>query len=312
MEATAAKALIDQGIDEIERVIVGKRDIIRLTITTFLANGHVLFEDVPGVGKTTLAQTLAKVFAGSYHRIQFTPDLLPGDITGVSIYNRHANSFEFQQGPIFATFVLADEINRATPRTQSALLEAMGERKVTLDGTTYPLDGNFFVLATQNPSDYEGTYPLPEAQMDRFLMRLSIGYPDKPAELAMLNLADQSATPPTAHEVITAEQVRELKEQVQKVRFADSLLDYLLSITTATRQDQRIRLGVSPRGSLALAAAARAYALTQGRGFVLAEDIQRLTPLVLGHRLILQPGIQLTSDQVLADLLQQIPVPLTR
>ncbi|WP_261807215.1 AAA family ATPase [Lapidilactobacillus luobeiensis] len=312
MEATAAKALIDQAIDEIERVIVGKRDIIRLTITTLLANGHVLFEDVPGVGKTTLAQTLAKVFAGSYHRIQFTPDLLPGDITGVSIFDRHDNTFAFQPGPIFATFVLADEINRATPRTQSALLEAMGERKVTLDGTTHPLDANFFVLATQNPSDYEGTYPLPEAQMDRFLMRLSIGYPDKKAELAMLDLADRATTAPAAQEIISAEQLSALKAQVQKVHFADSLLDYLLEITSATRKDDRIRLGVSPRGTLALAAAARAYALTQGRNFVLAEDIQLLVPLVFAHRLIIQPGVRLNAAVILAELLQQIPVPITR
>lgn len=315
MELEKAKQLIDAAINEMEKVIVGKQDILRLTITALLANGHVLFEDVPGVGKTTLAKTMATTFAGSYNRVQFTPDLLPSDIIGVSIFDRQKNEFEFKPGPIFATFLLADEINRATPRTQSALLEAMAENRVTLDGTTHSLNESFFVLATQNPADYEGTYPLPEAQMDRFMMRLSIGYPDFDDELDLLTKRQNSSTSHT-QQVVSQAALADLKQTVQQVKIDPILLRYILDLATATREHPEVRLGISPRGSLALASASRAFALANGRDYVIPADIQALINPVFSHRLILQSTLRTDHStagaQILAAIVAQIPVPTRR
>lgn len=309
MEIEAAKILIDNAITEMEKVIVGKRTTLQLTVTALLANGHVLFEDVPGVGKTTLAKTMATTFAGTYNRVQFTPDLLPSDIIGVSIFDRQKNQFEFKPGPIFATFLLADEINRATPRTQSALLEAMAENRVTLDGATHYLDDSFFVLATQNPTDYEGTYPLPEAQMDRFIMRLSIGYPNFDDELKLLTQR-QSEPNLEIQQVVSHDQLIDLKQTVQSVHINPVLLRYILDLATATRQHPSVRLGISPRGSLALAAASRAFALTNGRDYVIAADIQALIQPVFGHRIILNASNASVRDQILSDIVKSIPVPI--
>ncbi|MFD1432869.1 AAA family ATPase [Lacticaseibacillus yichunensis] len=309
MDSAEAKRQIDAVLDQIETVIVGKREVIQLTLAGMLAGGHILFEDMPGVGKTTLARALAKTLASPFQRIQFTPDLLPSDIVGVSIFNRGTEKFEFQPGPVFTTFLLADEINRATPRTQAALLEAMGERRVTLDGRTHELSADFFVMATQNPNDFEGTYPLPEAQLDRFLMRLMIGYPTFDAELSLLDRPDTQARVNALEPLLSIADVAALKEAVKQVKISESLLRYMLQIATATRTDERMRLGVSPRGVLALESASRALALTEGRDYVTVDDIQRLVPLVYCHRVLLHPGVRSRAEVVLGDLMRQIPAP---
>ncbi|WP_461213050.1 AAA family ATPase [Lacticaseibacillus sp. GG6-2] len=308
MDAQAASQVIAQTVDHIGQVIVGKTQVIQLTITALLAQGHVLFEDIPGVGKTTLIKTMAATFAADFNRIQFTPDLLPSDILGVTVYDQHSGRFRFQQGPIFTTFLLADELNRATPRAQAALLQAMAERRVTIDGQTYALPDDFFVLATQNPTEYEGTFPLPEAQLDRFLMRLTIGYPDAASEKQML-LAGQE-TPALPEALISTAQLQELKKVAATTKIADSLLDYVLALAAATRTQADLALGVSPRGTLALVAAAKAWALVAGRDYVTPEDIQFLVPHVWTHRLIGQPGASLLPQQVLAAIIKATPVPL--
>jgi len=296
---------------QINQVVVGKPDVIKLTITALLAGGHVLFEDVPGVGKTTLARALARSVAGDFNRVQFTPDLLPNDILGVSILNQQHNDFEFHAGPIFTTMLLADEINRATPRTQSALLQAMAERQVTIDGTTYPLPANFFVLATENPSEYAGTYPLPEAQLDRFLFSLQVGYPTAPDELALYSGDDRQQTLAQLQAVVSEETLTALKQQVTQVKISPTVVQYALDLVIATRQDAAIRLGISPRGGLALMQASRAYALLNGRDYVLPADIQALLIPTFSHRLVLANGAQSLSakQQVVRDLQSSLPVP---
>jgi len=296
----------------VESVISGKPEAIRLALTVLLAEGHVLIEDVPGVGKTLLAKSLARSIDCSVRRVQFTPDLLPSDLTGVSAYNQEIREFEFKPGPIFANIVLGDEINRASPKTQSALLECMEERQVTVDGATYQLEPPFMVIATQNPVEMEGTYPLPEAQRDRFTARIAIGYPDSSAELAMLD-SHGSASPlddlkPAAH----ASDVRALVAAVRQIHVAQEIKRYIISLVTATRNSRELRLGASPRAALHLLRASRAYAALDGRDFVIPDDVQRLAGPVLAHRLLPTAEAivgQEMPEQVLAAIVSRLPLP---
>jgi MoxR-like ATPase len=296
-----------------ETVISGKPDAIRLAMTVLLAEGHVLIEDVPGVGKTLLAKALARSIDCSVRRIQFTPDLLPSDITGVSTYNQELREFEFKPGPIFANIVLGDEINRASPKTQSALLESMEERQVTVDGVTYPLEPPFMVIATQNPVEMEGTYPLPEAQRDRFTARIAIGYPDRGAELAMVDSHGSSSPLDSLQPVAHAGDIRELIGAVRTVHVAQSIKEYVISLVNATRSAPELRLGASPRATLHLIRASRAYAALDGRDFVIPDDVQALAGPVLAHRLLPTPEAMIgreLPEQVLARLVARLPLPV--
>lgn len=294
-------------IDEIEKVVLGKRNVIQLTVTALLAGGHVLFEDIPGVGKTMMVKSLAKAIHSDFSRVQFTPDLLPSDILGVSIFDAQTNQFEFRPGPIFTTILLADEINRTTPRTQAALLEAMSEGHVTIDNHTYTLNPHFFVLATQNPVSYAGTYPLPEAQLDRFLFRLHIGYPAFEDELRLLT-GQREQSLDLIQPVITLQELAELKKQVDQVFVDETVARYALALVEASRNHPAIELGVSPRGSIAFLKSAKAYALTENRTFVTPGDLQTLLPAVFAHRLILHSG--LSVEEVMHQLIDQVPVPI--
>jgi len=299
-------------VDNIEHVIQGKREAIHLALVCLLASGHLLIEDVPGVGKTSLAKAIARSIGGTWHRVQFTPDLLPSDVTGVSVWNRLTGEFEFRPGGVFANIVLADEINRASPKTQSALLEAMEEDQVTVDGVTYPLGAPFMVIATQNPIELEGTYPLPEAQLDRFLMRIEMGYPDRAAEVAILETQSSHLSVEELSPVATADQITALVESVGSVHVADTLRSYIVDLADATRHHHDLALGASPRGALALQGAARALAATLGREFVLPDDVKRVAAVVLEHRLLLTPDAELrgrTPADVLADVLASVAVP---
>jgi MoxR-like ATPase len=293
-------------------VLLGKPEAIKLALVTLLAEGHLLIEDVPGIGKTLLAKALARSLGCTFHRIQFTPDLLPSDLLGTSVYHQASGTFVFQPGPLFAQVVLADEINRATPRTQSALLEAMSDRQVSLDGQTRPLGPPFFVLATQNPYEFEGTYPLPESQLDRFLMRLRLGYPDRAAERLILTGHRDGEPVERLLPVITEEEVVGLQHAVRGVRIEDSLSDYLLDLVEATREHPDVHLGASTRAALALYRAAQALALIEGRAFVVPDDVKRLAAPVLGHRLLLRRARAAQGDaaeQIVNDLLRHTPVP---
>jgi MoxR-like ATPase len=299
----------------VESVIEGKAEAVRLGLTVLLAEGHVLIEDVPGVGKTMLAKALAKSTDCSVRRIQFTPDLLPSDITGVSAYNQERREFEFKPGPAFANIVVGDEINRASPKTQSALLECMEERQVTVDGTTYPLAAPFMVIATQNPIEMEGTYPLPEAQRDRFTARISMGYPSAEAELAMLEAHGSSSPLEALEPVAGAEDMRDLIAAVRKVHVADVLKQYVISLVTATRSSPELRLGASPRATLHLLRASRARAALDGRDFVIPDDVQTLALPVLAHRLLPSAEALVARqlpEQVLAAIVGQVPLPQFR
>ena len=299
----------------VESVIEGKAGPIRLALTVLLAEGHVLIEDVPGVGKTMLAKALARSTDGSVRRIQFTPDLLPSDITGVSAYNQERREFEFKPGPVFANIVVGDEINRASPKTQSALLECMEERQVTVDGTTYPLAPPFMVIATQNPIEMEGTYPLPEAQRDRFTARIAMGYPSAESELAMLDAHGSSSPLADLQPVARAEDIRELIVAVRQVHVADALKQYAISLVTATRSTPELRLGASPRSTLHLLRASRAAAALAGRDFVIPDDVQALALPVLAHRLLPSAEALVARRQpedVLAGIVEQVPLPQHR
>jgi MoxR-like ATPase len=297
-------------VSNIEQVVRGKHEVVELALTCLFSEGHLLVEDVPGVGKTTLARCLAASVAASWHRVQFTPDLMPSDITGVTVYNQHANAFEFHPGPVFANVVLGDEINRASPKTQSALLEVMEERRVTVDARSHPVPRPFIVIATQNPVDMDGTYALPEAQLDRFLMRVSMGYPDRAAEVSVLQGGGhQVDTLPT---VASLEEVAWLIDVATRVHVAPTLYDYIVEVAAASRTAGDLRLGASPRGSVALLRAARVRALSQGRTFATPEDVRALAVPVLAHRLMLTPEAELrgrTGPDVIGDVLQGVPVP---
>lgn len=298
--------------DNVERVLVGKREAIELAVVALLADGHLLIEDVPGVGKTTLARALAQSVGGMFRRVQCTPDLLPSDITGISVFDQRSGEFVFRPGPIFANVLMADEINRATPRTQSAVLEAMQERQVSVDGLAHPLPRPFLVIATQNPVELEGTFSLPEAQLDRFLLRLSLGYPAERDEQAMLRSAPRDPARPL-EAVLEPDQVLELQARVREVHLAQDVERYLVAVARATRDDPDVKLGASPRATLDLSRAARAWAALHGRAYVTPDDVKRLALPVLGHRLVVSVEARLRGRgpaQVLESILQRIPVPV--
>lgn len=291
----------------LSRTIVGKENAIRLVLAALFSGGHVLLEDVPGVGKTLLAKSLARSIAGEFKRVQCTPDLLPTDVTGTNIWNPQSGEFEFLAGPAFANILLADEINRATPRTQSALLEVMEEKQVTLDGVSRPVPDPFFVIATQNPVEYQGTFPLPEAQMDRFAISLSLGYPSEDEELKMLQKLQNRIAPETLEPCISLSEVRHLRQQCMDVRVEAPLQQYILDLVRATRVDEAVRLGVSPRGTVALYRSAQAIAFLNGRDYATPDDVKFLAPHVLAHRLI--PSSSQRGSGIIETLLQTVAIP---
>jgi MoxR-like ATPase len=301
--------------DALAASIRGKPEAIRLSLVCLLAKGHLLIEDVPGVGKTTLAQALARSVRCGFHRLQFTSDMLPSDVIGVTVYSAHSQSFEFKQGPVFTNFLLADEINRATPKTQSALLEAMNELQVSVDGRSYPLPEPFMVLATQNPVEHHGTYPLPESQLDRFLMRLRMGYPDAASEREILRSAT-SGVKTGVPAVLDAGEVLDLQRLVSRVRVDDVIVDYILAIVEKTRRHEALALGVSPRGAQALYRAAQALALAEGRDYAIPDDAKRLAVPIFAHRVVINTRVALAQrasdlgDRILEEILAGIEVPL--
>ncbi len=308
----AVKSFSEKVVNNLEKVIVGKRQSVELTVIGLLCQGHVLIEDVPGVGKTILARSLARSLDCTFNRIQFTPDMLPSDVTGVSIYNQQINKFEFRAGPVIGQIVLADEINRATPKTQAALLEAMEERQVTVDGVTHILPKPFMVLATQNPIEYEGTFPLPEAQLDRFLLRVRLGYPSVVDEIRVMD--DQQIRHPleTLKCVVKVKEILQAAEAVRHVYISPIIKRYIVDLTTRTRQSADVYLGASPRGSLGLARAGQARASMLGRDHVLPDDIQALAGAVLSHRIIVSPAARLrdlSSERIMQEVVQGTPVP---
>ena len=309
---TPIQTFTEKIINNIEKVIVGKRSPVELAVISLLCQGHLLIEDVPGVGKTVLARSLAKSLGCDFSRIQFTPDMLPSDVTGVSIYNQVTTKFEFRPGPIMAQIVLSDEINRATPKTQAALLEAMEEHQITVDGITHSLPKPFMVLATQNPIEYEGTFPLPEAQLDRFLIRLRLGYPEISDEINILERQQFHHPVTELQQVASAEELQTAQEDIKSVYVAPPVKRYIVELTHQTRQHTDVYLGASPRGSLALFRTGQARAAMQGRDYVLPDDIKALVKPALSHRVILGPAARLrdlTGDQVLDEILSKVPVP---
>ncbi|WP_088825333.1 AAA family ATPase [Listeria goaensis] len=306
---------IEQIISEVEKVIVGKRHVIELSLTALFAGGHVLIEDVPGVGKTMLVRTLAKSVDVNFKRIQFTPDLLPSDVTGISVFNPETREFEFRPGPITGNIILADEINRTAPRTQAALLEGMAEKSVTVDGVTRPLADPFFVMATQNPIEYEGTYTLPEAQLDRFLLKIEMGYPSAEEELALLSEKQSEDTLLEAEAVIHLTDLLSLKKASQATQISTELKQYIVDLVHATRAHFAVSLGVSPRGTIAMMMAAKSYAFLKGREFVTPDDIKYLAPFVFEHRLLLTPEATyqaVKQADVIQDVLNSVPIPVEK
>ena len=307
--------VISRLLQQIETVIIGKRDVVEMTAIGFLCGGHLLIEDIPGVGKTMLARSLARSVDLVFKRIQFTPDLLPSDITGVSIYNQADGSFEFRHGPVFANVVLADEINRATPKSQAALLEAMEEFQVTVDGVPHPLPKPFFVIATENPIEYEGTYSLPEAQLDRFLMRLRIGYPSPADEVTILDRQMLHHPIENVDPVVSAAEIGELQRLVREVHVEQSLKTYMVALSNASRSHEAVELGASPRGSIALLRCSQGVAAINGRGYVVPDDVKRVAEAALAHRLILKPQRRLqgiSAEHVVEELLKTVPVPVVQ
>lgn len=308
----SVQEIAQQLVSNVDHVIIGKSREVRLVLISLLCRGHVLVEDVPGVGKTVLAKAIATSIGSSFKRIQFTPDLLPSDVTGVSVFNQSNASFEFRPGPIFAQIVLADEINRATPKTQSALLEAMEEAQVTVDGDTHRLPQPFVVLATENPIEYEGTFPLPEAQLDRFLVRLSLGYPGRQNEIEILN--SQAITHPldSLEQVITSDELVHAQQAIKEVYVDDRLKEYIVDLVEATRQHEHVYLGASPRGSIALRDTSRAWAAVQGRDYIIPDDIKDLAEPTLAHRIIVNPAARMRNIDaraVVRDILTTLAVP---
>ena len=299
-------------LQNLEKVVRGKTEVLRNLITCFLSSGNVLLEDVPGVGKTTLAKSLAQSVGGDFKRVQFTPDLLPTDILGSSIYSPKDEEFHFKKGPVFGNILLADEINRASPRTQSSLLEAMSERQVTIEGHCYKLPEPFLVLATQNPVEFHGTYPLPEAQLDRFWMRLSLGYPEMEAELEILESQKRAHPLESLEAVVTVEEVLEATAALCELKVETRVSEYILALVAATRKDSRLKLGSSTRGALALYRVSQARAFSEGRDYVLPDDVKALASSVLAHRLVLETKAKYagtTKDAIMRELLEKVPVP---
>ncbi|MFS0577126.1 MoxR family ATPase [Sporosarcina sp. 179-K 3D1 HS] len=307
--------MIEKVLHNIEKVMIGKREIAELGLTALLAGGHVLLEDVPGVGKTMLVKAIAKSIGADFKRIQFTPDLLPSDVLGVSIYNPREMQFEFRPGPILGNIILADEINRTSPKTQSALLESMEESSLTVDGETIQIPQPFFVMATQNPIEYEGTYPLPEAQLDRFLFKIKMGYPSRVEEVEVLRRAVEEVAVENLDAVITLDELRRLQQAAKAVTVDDTVKSYIVDCASATREDSDVFLGVSPRGSLALMKGCQAYALGRGRTYVTPDDVQYLAPYVFGHRIILKPEARFQGVSTMAiinRILSEVRVPVDR
>ena len=315
-DITNVSSLSRQIIAEVERAVVGKRALLEMMMASVLAGGHILLEDFPGLGKTLVARSFAKVLGLDFKRIQFTPDLLPGDITGGYVFNRSQNTFELRKGPLFANIVLADEINRASPKTQSALLEAMQEGQVTIEGETLALPSPFLVLATQNPIEYEGTFPLPEAQLDRFMLKLTVGYPSIEEEkLILKRRRERRQDEVVLREVTSSQQVLEMREAVETVHVNADLENYIATLVHATRVDRRVAVGASPRGSLAFLKIARAHAAVSNREFITPDDIKRYAVPVLGHRVILQPEYWMSKqvvDDVVRDTIEKTPVPVVK
>ena len=313
MDLGEVRKLSDQILDEVERAVVGKRDALELVLLGFLGDGHVLLEDYPGLAKTLAARSFARVLGIGFARIQFTPDLMPSDVTGSSIWNQRDADFEFRPGPIFANLLLADEINRAPPKTQAALLEAMQERQATIDGVTHRLERPFLVVATQNPIEYEGTYPLPEAQLDRFLLRTAFGYPTRDGEVDVLTRRIHRGTDEVElRTVIDRETLLEMQRSIETVHVADSVREYCVDLVVATRTSPSVAVGASPRGSLALLKLARCRAALQGRDYVLPDDVKAITVPALAHRVVLRPELwvqRITEEDVVQEVLESVPTP---
>jgi len=306
------QSVAERIIDNVARVIIGKRNEVRLTVLGLLCQGHILIEDVPGVGKTMLARALARSIGASFSRIQFTPDMLPSDVTGVSVFNQRTREFEFRPGPIMSQIVLTDEINRATPKTQAALLEAMEEKQLTVDGITYPLGDPFLVIATQNPIEYEGTFPLPEAQLDRFIARIRLGYPTPQEEIAMLDSQQYQHPLTTLQQVVSVEELLTAQRSVREVYVNPDIKNYIVNLVTTSRQHPDVYLGASPRGALALFRTAQARAAAVGRDYVIPDDVKALAETTLSHRIIVGPNARIkdiSSNSIVRSILNTVPVP---